>query len=97
MNSVTKAPISTGAKIFVWVAAVVGTLHIIDFIFYGQEIRNLLTGLGFALMAYGVHKNGFGHIRAVADRPVTDDIGGRYATNIGALLVLVSVALRFLQ
>ena len=97
MNSVTNAPISAGAKIFMWLAAVVGAYQMIDFIFYGQEIRNLLASIGFALMAYGVRKNGFGQARPASGSPVAVDVVGRYATNVGTLLVLASFVLRFLQ
>ena len=97
MNPVTKAPISKSAKIFIWIAIVIGTIHITDFIFYGQEVRNLLAGIGFALMAFGIHRNGFGHARAVADHRVAVDVGGRYATLVGTLLVLASIVLRFSQ
>ena len=95
MNSVTEKH-STGAKIFIGVAAVLAAVNMIDFIFYGQEIRHLLAALGFALMTYGTLKNGFARA-ATADRPAAVHAGGRYANNAGLLLVVASIALRFLQ
>jgi hypothetical protein len=95
MNSVARTPLSTGAKIFVWVAIVIGTLRMLDFVFYGQAIRDLLAAIGFALMAYGVLKNGLRP--AIGDRAAAVDIAGRYATNIGALLIVAAFVLQWLQ
>lgn len=32
-------------------------INLIDFAFYGQNLRNLVGAVGFGLMAYGCHKN----------------------------------------
>jgi len=97
MNSVTEKH-STGAKIFMGVAAILAAVNMIDFIFYGQELRHLLAAVGFALMTYGTLKNGFSLTRTAAtDRPAAVHAGGRYANNAGLLLVLASIALRFMQ
>jgi hypothetical protein len=88
VNSVLKAPISNAAKVMLVVFVIVGTIRMIDFIFYGQEIRSALSGIGFSLMAYGLYRNGF-------DKQA-QDANGRYASYAGAILVLVSIAARFL-
>ena len=31
--------------------------NLVDFLFYGQQLRNLASGIGFALMAYGTYRN----------------------------------------
>ncbi len=48
---------SSGNKIFVVVAAVLAVTNLIDFLFYGRELRNLAGAAGFALMAFGVLRN----------------------------------------
>lgn len=48
---------TTGNKIFVVVAGALAAINLIDFVFYGQQIRNLAGAVGFALMAFGRYKN----------------------------------------
>ena len=88
MNSVLKAPISNAAKVLLVVFVIVGTIRMIDFIFYGQEIRSALSGIGFSLMAYGLYRNGL--------EKQAQDPSGRYATYVGVILVLGSIAARIL-
>ena len=88
MNSALKAPISNAAKVLLVVFVVVGTIRMIDFIFYGQEMRSALSGIGFALMAYGLYRNGL--------EKRAQDASGRYATYAGVILVLGAIAARFL-
>ena len=87
MNSVLKAPISNAAKVLLVVFVIVGTIRIIDFIFYGQEIRSALSGIGFSLMAYGVYRNGL--------EKRAQDASGRYAMYVGVILVFASIAVRY--
>jgi hypothetical protein len=47
---------STAEKTFVVVAIVFAAVNITDFLFYGQQIRNLAGFAGFALMAFGTYK-----------------------------------------
>jgi hypothetical protein len=88
VDSVSKAPISNAAKVMLVVFVIVGTIRMIDFIFYGQEIRSALSAIGFSLMAYGLYRNGFEKRARHAS--------GLYATYLGAALVLASIAVRFL-
>ena len=67
---------------------IVGAIRAADFIFYGHEIRNALSGIGFSLMAYGLYRNGF--------EKQARDTGGRYASYAGLALVLASIAMRYL-
>jgi hypothetical protein len=88
VNSVLKAPISNAAKVLLVLFVLVGTIRIVDFIFYGQEIRSALSGIGFSLMAYGLYRNGL--------EKQAQDASGRYASYVGVILVLGSIATRFL-
>jgi hypothetical protein len=85
---VAKAPIGSAAKVLLVVLVIVGTIRMIDFIFYGQETRSAISGIGFSLMAYGLYRNSFGQQASNAD--------GRYASYAGAILVLGSIAARYL-
>ncbi|WP_166213063.1 hypothetical protein [Cognatiluteimonas telluris] len=88
MNSVLKAPISTAAKFMLVLFVLVGAIRIADFIFYGKELRNVFSGVGFSLMAYGLYKNGF--------TSPAQDRNGRLASYVGATLVLGAIAARYL-
>ena len=48
---------STTNKIFFVVAILLAAVNLIDFVFYGQQIRNLAGATGFALMAFGTYKD----------------------------------------
>jgi hypothetical protein len=60
----TKVHFSTSNKVIVGASALISAIHTTDFIFYGQEIRNLLGAAGFAMLAYGTlrSENQFAHI-----------------------------------
>lgn len=47
----------TTNKVLVAVMIALATVNIIDFVFYGQELRNLTGAAGFFLMAFGSLKN----------------------------------------
>ena len=87
MTSITETPLSNSAKFVAVAFALVGAIRMADFIFYGQELRDVLAGVGFGLMSYGIYKNGF----------VTEarNTGGRYASLAGAILLIASVLVRF--
>ncbi len=87
MNSIPKTRISNSAKLVLILFVVFGAIRIVDFIFYGQQTRDLLAGIGFSLMAFGVYKNGFGK--------TAPDANGRYASIVGAGLVLAAIVMRF--
>ena len=52
-----KPVLTTGAKVFVVVAILLALANLIDFIFYDQQLQDLASGSGFALMAYGTCRN----------------------------------------
>ncbi|WP_140727694.1 MULTISPECIES: hypothetical protein [Gammaproteobacteria] len=87
MTSVAQAPISTPAKALVVFFVVFGAVHLIDFVLYGQAMRNLVAGIAFAMMAYGTYANGFSR-----DTP---NRRARQASLAGCALFLVYLALRY--
>jgi hypothetical protein len=46
----------TKNRVFVAVFILFAVINLIDFAFYGQNLRNLAGSVGFSLMAYGHHK-----------------------------------------
>ena len=88
MNSISKAPMTGFAKFALVLFVVCGAIRFTDFIFYGQELHNLLSGVGFALMSFGVYTNGFAK---EAINPA-----GRYASIAGAVMVIAAIAIRYL-
>ena len=89
MNSIFKAPISGIARIMLVLFVVLGVIHLVDFIFNDRDFRNLISVIGFALMSYGIYKNGFGK-----EAP---DPAGRYASIIGVVLVVTAIAMRSMR
>lgn len=89
MNSISRSPLSGIAKVMLVLFVVVGAIRLVDFIFYGRELRDLIAGVGFALMGYGMYKNGLAREAL--------DPGGRYASIAGVVLVLVAIAMRYLM
>ena len=47
---------TTKDKVFVSAFILFAVINLIDFAFYGQNLRNLAGAAGFSLMAYGHHK-----------------------------------------
>ncbi|AXK71256.1 hypothetical protein DWG18_02425 [Lysobacter sp. TY2-98] len=88
MDSVAKAPIGGHAKIMLTVFVVVAAIRMADFIFYGHAVQDALSAIGFALLAHGVYTNG--------TDTLTRNNAGRYGTVVGAILVLVGAAMRFI-
>lgn len=56
-QAIEKPELTTWSKVFVVIAVLLSLGNLVDFIFYGQELRNLASGIGFSLMAYGTYKN----------------------------------------
>ncbi len=52
-----KPELTTWSKVFVVIAILLSLGNLINFIFYGQELRNIASSIGFALMAYGTYRN----------------------------------------
>lgn len=95
MTTSSRPPLSTGSRVFLAAGVVISIINAIDFVFYGQQLRNLLACVGFALMSYGVYRNGFRSDQADARVPVPPDPLARYANIGGIILVLASFAVRF--
>jgi len=87
MNPVPRTPMSNTAKWALGLFVAFGAIRVIDFIFYGQQMRDLLAGTGLLLIAYGIYKNGF--------RSTDFHTAGRYASIAGTVLVLAAIAMRF--
>ena len=88
MNPITKSKISNASKVLVVIFTIAGALRTVDFISYGHEIHNLVAGVAFALMAYGIFKNGLAKEMY--------DPSGRTATVAGAVLMLCSIPLKYI-
>lgn len=56
-ETVQKPALTTWNKVFVVIAILIALGNLVNFIFYGQQLRNLASGIGFALMAYGTYRN----------------------------------------
>ena len=56
-ETVQKPALTTWNKVFVVIAILIALGNLVDFLFYGQQLRNLASGIGFALMAYGTYRN----------------------------------------
>lgn len=82
-------PLTTGARLFLALLAALGAVSLADFLFRGNRMTDLLIGIGFALMAYGVARNG---LRRFARRnPPALDRKAAIASGIGTALVLGSI------
>lgn len=82
-----------GAKVFFWLAVILGALNLFRFFFAGWAMDDLLIGLGFGLVAYGASLNGFGRPVDADGEPVAVDARGRLATLAGMALVVVGLML----
>ena len=80
-----------GEKIFLWLAGILGAINLVDFVFDGWALHDLLTGAGLLLIAYGTWRNGFGRRHNAAGEPLPVDAGGRWASLLGMGLVLAGI------
>lgn len=87
----TTASLGLGEKIFLWLAGILGAINLVDFVFYGWGLHDLLTGAGLLLIAYGTWRNGFGRRRDAAGEPLPVDAGGRWASLLGMALVIAGI------
>jgi hypothetical protein len=88
MNSIFKAPVSSGTKITFVLFFVASAINHIDFIFYVQEPRKMISAIGYALLAYGTYKNSL--------TKEALDLGGRYGLIVGFVLVAAGFAMKYL-
>ena len=89
----TTAVLGMGAKIFLWLAGLLGAINLIEFVFYGWAMVDLLLGAGFVLIAYGTLRNEFGRPRNAAGERIAADAGGRLASVAGIVLVVAGLVL----
>lgn len=94
-DGVARRNLTTGAKVFLVIAAVLGAINLVDFLFYGRKITDLIIAIGFALMAYGTYKNGNRSRPDSADDPTLDK-NAQYATVAGVVLVAGAVLASYL-
>lgn len=87
----TTASLGTAAKIFLWLAGILGAVNLFEFLFSGWLLDDLLMGAGFLLIAYGTLRNDFGRPRNSAGEPVAVDPGGRLASVVGIGLVVAAL------
>jgi hypothetical protein len=90
VTSTAEQSLTTGGKILVFLFVLFAIVGFIDYIFYGQQLRNLLSGLGFSLLTYGALKNGFSTAQP-------QHAAASYATILGSLILVAAITLRFLQ
>ena len=88
MNSIFKAPVSSGTKTTLVFFVVASIINFGDFIFYVQEPRKMISAIGYALMAYGTYKNSL--IKEALD------LGGRHSLILGFVFVVAGFAMKYL-
>ena len=90
-DSSTTASLGTAAKVFLWLAGMLGAVNLFEFFSRGWLIDDVLMGAGFLLIAYGTLRNDFGRPRNAAGEPVPVDPGGRLASVLGIGLVVAAL------
>lgn len=95
-NGIVRRNLTAGAKVFLVVAVVLGAINLVDFLFYGRKITDLVIAIGFALMAYGTYRNGNRSRPDSTDDP-TFDKNAQYATVAGIILVVGAVLATYLR
>jgi len=89
MSTDIKPSFGAGAKFLLVLFALMALGGYVDYFFYDEGLRKLLTGLGFTLLTYGAVKNGFSY------RQPRDKVA-HMATIIGFLLAAGAFLMRFL-
>ncbi|HTM71164.1 MAG TPA: hypothetical protein VL118_09920 [Luteimonas sp.] len=83
-----------GTRILVLVATLVAVTNMIDFIFHGKHVYDLLAAIGMALVAHAAYHDGFRPISEMRQR--TGAAALAYHTSIGgALLMIASILLKY--
>lgn len=92
-DNMRSTPTSLGmaAKIFLWVAGILGAFTLVEFFFHGRAVDDPLKGVGFLLIAYGTYRNDFGLPRDAAGELLPVDAGGRLASVLGIGLVAAAL------
>jgi hypothetical protein len=86
MKSAMETPTLRMPWILPAVFALIGAIYLVDFLLYGRALSDAIAGVGYALMAYGMYKNGF----AAEERNAV----GRATALLGAALTIASIILR---
>lgn len=89
MTSAPRQALPTGGKILVFLFVLFAAVGFIDYFFYDQQFRNLLSGIGFSLLACGAVTNEF-------SSSLPRHRAATFATVLGSLILVVAIALRFL-
>jgi hypothetical protein len=83
------------SRIWSVVATILGAVHMIDFIFYGKDYHNLVAALGFALMAHSAWRNGFQKLSNLRESEFRPFASAYYTAVVGAVLVVVSLVIKY--
>jgi len=85
------APPARGTRILVFVATLVAAINMVDFIFYGKHVHDLLAGIGMALIAHAAYYDGFRPIAELKQR--TGPAALAYYSAIGGAMLMIASAL----
>ncbi len=95
-NKITRKHLAAWDKAFLALAVVLAAISLVDFVFYGNHLRDLLLAIGFALMAYGTFKNGIkGRPDSTNDR--TFDKRAQYLSGTGVALAIAGIIMGYVQ
>ncbi len=76
------------AKVLLVFMIIVGVIRLFDYVVHGRQFHDLFAGIGFLLMAHGIHRNGL--------ELTTGDTVGRYASMAGIAMVMLGFVVRYL-
>lgn len=88
------APPARGTRILVFVAVLLAATNMIDFIFYGKHVHDLLAAIGMALIAHAAYHDGFRPIAELKQR--TGPAARAYYSSIGGVVLMIaSILLKY--
>lgn len=83
-----------GTRILVFVATLLAATNMVDYIFYGKALHDLLAGIGMALVAHAAYYDGFRPLAELKQR--TGPAASAYYSSIGgAALMIASMLLKY--
>ena len=85
-GAASRKELTAGEKVFLAFAAVLSVINLVDFMFYGWRLLDLVVAVGFALIAYGTYRNGLTGFGRRNETPV--DRTAQYASGIGVAMAL---------